>query len=127
MRTLPGSLQEFKARLFRALSHEARVRILEALTEGDCSVGELQARLSLPGPNVSQHLAILRDQGIVDTRRDGTCVIYHLAEPLISSLLGDARAIFERRITQGAALLEEPHDRPVVQGRAAPGIPRIQE
>lgn len=104
---MPVSLQEFKAELFRTLGHEVRVRLLEELREEEHSVGELQGRLGLSGPNISQHLAILRNQGVVLTRREGTTVRYSAADSRVYDLLDDARAMFERRIAAGNALLRE--------------------
>jgi DNA-binding transcriptional ArsR family regulator len=104
---MPPSLQQFKARLFRALAHELRIRLLEELRNGECSVGELHERVGVSGPNVSQHLAVLRSLGIVATRREGTSVLYSLADPRLNNLLDDARSIFEHQIAAGAALLRE--------------------
>jgi DNA-binding transcriptional ArsR family regulator len=103
---MPPSLQQFKAELFRALSHELRIRLLEELRDGELSVGELQERVGASGPNVSQHLAVLRSNGIVATRRDGTSVLYSIADARLNSLLDDARAVFEHQIAAGAALLQ---------------------
>jgi ArsR family transcriptional regulator len=108
---MPESLQSFKATLFRALAHEVRVRLLEELRDGPRSVGALQARLGVSGANVSQHLAILRAHGIVATRRDGTSVLYSVADPRVYNLLDDARAIFEQQIAEGRTLLAATHDR----------------
>lgn len=99
------TLQQFKAQLFRALGHEVRVRLLEELRDGECSVGDLQERVQVSGPNVSQHLAVLRSQGIVAARRDGTSVLYSIADPRLNNVLDDARSIFEHQIAAGAALL----------------------
>lgn len=103
---MPMTLQEFKAGLFRALAHEVRVRVLEELRAGERSVGELQERLGVSGPNVSQHLAILRGQGVVRSRREGTSVLYAVEDERIYNLLDDARAIFEAQIATGTALLD---------------------
>ena len=105
---MPSSLQQSKAQLFRALAHELRIRLLEELREGELSVGELQQRVGAGGSNVSQHLAVLRSQGIVATRRDGTSVLYSLADARLNNLLDDARSIFEQRIAVDASLLQEP-------------------
>ena len=59
-----SSLQEFKARFFRALAHPVRIGILEVLAKGDRSVQELQHTLGLEQPVVSQQLAVLRNQGV---------------------------------------------------------------
>jgi ArsR family transcriptional regulator len=61
------SLQSFKAEVFKAMAHPARIRILELLREGEKSVGEMQLALSAEGSIVSQHLAVLRMTSLVDT------------------------------------------------------------
>ncbi len=104
---MTGTLQQFKAQLFRALSHEARVRILEELRDGERSVGELQEALGVSGSNASQHLSVLRGEGIVISRREGTTVLYVVADPRIYNLLDDARAIFEQRVAASSAMLRE--------------------
>lgn len=101
------TLHQFKARLFRALAHEVRVRILEELRDRERSVGDLQAVLAVGGSNISQHLAVLRGEGIVTAKREGTNVLYSVVDPRVYRLLDDARSIFEQRIVAGAALLLE--------------------
>jgi len=66
-----GELQTFKAGFFRALAHPVRIRILEILVKGDRSVQELQTALALDQPVVSQHLAVLRHQGIIAAEKHG--------------------------------------------------------
>lgn len=104
---MPPTLQQFKAQLFRALAHEVRVRILEEIRDSERSVGELQEALGVSGSNMSQHLAVLRREGIVIARREGTNVLYSVADERLFSLLDDARSIFEQRISAGAVLLRE--------------------
>lgn len=104
---MPQSLQQFKAELFRTLSHEVRIRVLEALREGELSVGELQEQVGVSGPNLSQHLAILRKQSVLTTRREGTTVFYSVIDSRVYNLLDDARSIFEQQLAQSSALLEE--------------------
>lgn len=104
---MTGTLQQFKAQLFRSLSHEARVRILEELRDGERSVGDLQEALGVSGSNASQHLAVLRGEGIVTSRREGTTVFYSVADTRIYNLLDDARAIFEQRLAANSAMLRE--------------------
>lgn len=101
------TLQEFKAQLFRALGNEVRIRLLEVLRDGECSVGDLHERIGVSGPNVSQHLAVLRAHGVVAARREGTTVLYSIADTRLHNLLDDARAIFEHRIAAGSALLDQ--------------------
>src|ERR1700757_2576172 len=73
-----------KARLFRVLGHPARIRILELLSDGERAVGDLQTELGLPSSGTSQHLAALRQHGLLDSRRDGTSVYYRLRDPRVS-------------------------------------------
>lgn len=63
-------------RTIRALSHEQRLAILVHLCDGECSVGELEKKLDLPQPAVSQQLARLRSDGLVLTRREGRTIYY---------------------------------------------------
>lgn len=67
------------ARLLKALANEQRLLVLCTLIDGPCSVGEVNARVSLSQSALSQHLAVLRDAGIVVTRRDGQTIHYSLA------------------------------------------------
>lgn len=60
----------------RALSHEQRLAILVHLCNKECSVGELERKLDLPQPAVSQQLARLRSDGLVISRRDGRTIYY---------------------------------------------------
>ncbi len=101
-------LQTMKAEFFRTMAHPARIRILEVLSEkGEHSVQELQSRLSVDQPIVSQHLAKLRAHGVVLTRKEGTAVIYMLADPRIAELLKVAKDILNRRLTGTKTLLHE--------------------
>jgi DNA-binding transcriptional ArsR family regulator len=101
------SLQEFKADFFRALAHPTRIRILEALGEGERTVQELQQILGLEQPLVSQQLAVLRGRHVVSAQKAGATVKYALGDPLIRDLLGVAREIFNHRLAQTQTLLRE--------------------
>jgi DNA-binding transcriptional ArsR family regulator len=101
-------LQTLKAEFFRAMAHPARIRILELLSEKrEQSVQALQERLSVDQPIVSQHLAKLRAHGVVAARKEGTTVIYSLADPRIAELLKVAKDILNRRLTGHKTLLHE--------------------
>ena len=102
-----GELQRFKAQFFRALAHPARIRILETLVRRDRTVQELQEQLALDQPVVSQQLAVLRHQGIVSARKEGSSVLYALRDPLVGSLLDVARRIFNNRLGDSQGLLRE--------------------
>jgi DNA-binding transcriptional ArsR family regulator len=96
-----------KAEFFRVLGHPARVRILELLRDGEHSVGELQAALGLDSSGTSQHLGVLRRQGVLESRREGTSVFYRVRDPRMFQLLEVARRILTSSLEATQALLAE--------------------
>ena len=72
----------------KALAHEGRLLILCLLSEGEKTVTELEAMLALRQSAVSQQLARLRIDGLVETRREGKNIFYSLARPDVSELIG---------------------------------------
>ncbi len=71
------------AELCQTLASPVRLDILNLLREGERRVNELAEQTGLNQANVSQHLAVLRNKGIVTTRREGTTVYYRVANPKI--------------------------------------------
>ena len=104
---IAGELQAFKAQFFRALAHPTRIRILEILMRGGRTVQELQEALTLDQPIVSQQLAVLRNQSIVSTQKEGLSVRYTLRDPLVGELLDVARRIFNGHLANTRGLLRE--------------------
>ena len=80
--------------LLKALSHESRLLVLCLLAEKERSVGELEQILALRQPTVSQQLARLRLDGLVDTRRDGKTVYYSIADDDVRRVIEVIYAIF---------------------------------
>ncbi|MGD9345900.1 MAG: metalloregulator ArsR/SmtB family transcription factor [Candidatus Aminicenantes bacterium] len=68
------------AKKFGALSHPARVKLVQDLMNEEYCVGEIQRSLSISQPNVSQHLKILKDAGVIRGRREKTKICYTLAD-----------------------------------------------
>lgn len=68
------------ARLLKALANEHRLMILCALSTGEMSVGALNERVPLSQSALSQHLAVLREDGLVETRREAQTIFYAAAE-----------------------------------------------
>lgn len=66
--------------LFKALAHQTRLNILCLLLDGEVCVCKIMAILQLPQSTASRHLAILKNAGLVEDRRDGTWVHYSLAK-----------------------------------------------
>ncbi|WP_366923630.1 metalloregulator ArsR/SmtB family transcription factor [Metallumcola ferriviriculae] len=93
-------LFQFEADFFKALSHPARIGILENLRSADKNVNELSQILNLEGSAVSQQLAQLRAKNIVVGIKEGTKVTYSVKDPLIFQLLDDARRIFDNHLAE---------------------------
>ena len=78
------------AAMLRLLGNEKRLMILCQLADGELSVGQIQTRVELSQSALSQHLALLREQGVVSTRRDGQTIFYavtdHAALKVIQTL-----------------------------------------
>jgi len=81
------------AALFRALSHPARVRIVELLVDGPVSVGELRVRTSMDSSGLAQQLTVLRRAGLVAPRRAGKDTEYALVSPTVADLTRCARGV----------------------------------
>jgi DNA-binding transcriptional ArsR family regulator len=82
------------ANLLKTLSHPARLMIVCILVEGEYSVGELEAKVDVHQPHLSQHLTVLRGSGIVETRREGKQIFYRLTEEKAAQLVGALYEIF---------------------------------
>jgi DNA-binding transcriptional ArsR family regulator len=70
--------------IFKILAHPDRVRIIEELGSGEKDVTAIVEQLGLPGPRVSQHLALMRAHRVVEERRDGRHHYYRLNQPQIA-------------------------------------------
>ena len=82
------------ARLLRALANERRLMILCQLADGERSVGELLPLVGLSQSALSQHLAVLREEGIVATRRESQSVRYRIADPAAVRVVATLAEIF---------------------------------
>lgn len=93
------------ADLCKVLTDPKRLMILESLRHGDRSVGELAEAIGVTLPNASQHLAVMRKAGLVDSRRAGTTIVYRLDEPTIVDACDIVDRIVERRVALRPASL----------------------
>ncbi len=82
------------ADFLKKLAHPSRLMIVCTLVEGEYSVGELEEKLDLHQPHLSQHLTVLRGSGIVETRRDGKQIFYSLTEEKAAQLVAALYDIF---------------------------------
>jgi len=82
------------ASLLRAMSNEHRLMILCRFGAAEASVGELQADIGLSQSALSQHLAILRDRGLVATRRERQTIYYRLSDPAVLQIIQTLMTIY---------------------------------
>lgn len=82
------------ARLLRVMGHEGRLMVLCHLAEKEQSVGALEQKLGLSQSALSQHLAKLRQDGLVATRRDGQQIHYRLASTEVARVLATLQAMY---------------------------------
>ncbi len=96
-------------RIFQALADPSRRAIFESLTRRESAVKELTARFAISQPAVSQHLATLKEAGLVNARREGRRVHYRVEpkglEPLID-WIAHYRAFWTERVDRLERLLE---------------------
>lgn len=98
------------AEVCRVLTDPKRLMLLDVLREGEHSVGELADELGCSLANASQHLAVLRSAGLVDTRRNGTTIRYSLAEPSLMAACDVIHEIVERRLARNWSSIATPPD-----------------
>jgi DNA-binding transcriptional ArsR family regulator/rhodanese-related sulfurtransferase len=95
------------ARLGKALSNPHRLEMLELLAQGERTVESLASELGVSMANASQHLQVLRQAALVDSRKDGLFVNYRLADPEVFDLSKVIRTVAERRLADLGRLVNE--------------------
>jgi ArsR family transcriptional regulator len=73
--------------IIKALSHPARLEIIDRLEKNGCNVSKIQKNIGLPQSTISQHLKILRNAGIIKSRREGTKVCYEIEIKEVRSII----------------------------------------
>ena len=121
------SMRRFKAGTFQALAHPTRVAIVEHLDQGELSVGQLCEKVGIEQANASQHLAILRNKHIVQTRKAGNQIFYSLRDPAFGKVLTALREYFLAHVTEALELLrrEQAEVETLLDGSRQPG-PKVR-
>lgn len=95
------------AELFKTLGHPVRIKILRMLNGGERCVCEMMEEIDIEQSNFSQHLGVLKKQGLIDSRKDGQRVIYWIAYPsAITQLIGAAEQTLSEQIGRSQGLLK---------------------
>jgi ArsR family transcriptional regulator len=84
-----------QVRVLKALANESRLMIVDRLSRGECSAGDLTRLVGSDQTTVSKHLAVLRAHGIVDDRREGSAVIYRLVTPCVTNFFTCATQVLK--------------------------------
>ncbi len=92
---------EMQVKICKAFANPSRLRILDLLAKEEHNVSELQQSLQITVPNVSQHLSILRNAGVVKTRREGKQIICSLAIPEVKTACSLIREVLRAQLRNG--------------------------
>jgi len=105
------------AEIAQALSHPTRIRLLELLQGSGAYVMELVEQTGRPQANISQHLAILREVGLVIAEREGMAVRYRLRDERLLQVIAHLKELASAQVASGAAdfLLQSPRSRRMMQ------------
>ncbi|VVB56699.1 Bacterial regulatory protein, arsR family [uncultured archaeon] len=92
-----AALAERQCRLCKLFSNPSKIRLLEELSGGECTVSQLTARTGIAQSNVSQYLAALKSQDLLASRRDGKFIYYALAYPELGQALRIFQSILDKK------------------------------
>jgi DNA-binding transcriptional ArsR family regulator len=102
---LSDDLAELIARRFRVIAEPMRIRILDALRTGEATVGELTEAVGASQQNVSKHLGVLADAGIVGRRKEGTRVHYRIVDDGVFTLCDHVCSALEQQVRSLSAVV----------------------
>lgn len=104
MKTLDKKIFEMHAELCKTFTSPRRLEILNMLRNGEKTVSELLKLADISQTNLSQHLAILRQRGVVATRKEGTNIYYKIADPKIIQACDLMRSVLLEQLGEGEKL-----------------------
>ena len=104
---LEKRLFELQAEVCKTLANPKRLEIISALKDGEKSVTDLVGILGVPKANVSQHLAVMRNSGVLINRRDGVNIFYCLASHKVTEACMLMREVLTERLKSKSGLLEK--------------------
>jgi len=109
---MPIEVIELVAQRFRVLGEPVRLQILQLLDREEMSVGELATAVGTTQPNVSKHLRILQESGLVGRRQEGNTAWYRITDPTVFDLCDVVCGSLGDRFAQQAATMRELAPRP---------------
>ena len=118
-RPLPGPLVELIAQRFRVLGEPMRIKLLDRLRDGEATVGELQEALDASQQNVSKHLGVLLQAGMVSRSKRGTSAYYGISDERVFALCELVCGGLRRQLAELDAALQD-------GGRILPAVREAQ-
>lgn len=100
-------LFELHAEVCKTLSNPVRLRIINELQDGEMTVGALAKKLDIRQAHISQHLAVLRQRGVVKTRREGPNIYYDISNPKIVKACSLIREVLLERLQKDQSIVAE--------------------
>lgn len=100
-------LYELKAEIIQAAAHPLRLAIIEFLVDGEQCVCDIVDHVGAQRSNVSRHLSVMLNAGVVGSRKDGLKMIYSLKTPCIVKFLGCVEEALKERMKSQATLLRK--------------------
>jgi ArsR family transcriptional regulator len=100
-------LFELHAEVCKTLSNPVRLRIINELQEGEITVGALAKKLVIRQAHLSQHLAVLRQRGVVKARRDGPNIYYGISNPKIVKACSLIREVLLEQLQKDQQIMAE--------------------
>ncbi len=110
MKQYEETVYQLHAEICKTLAHACRIEIIDRLREGEIMAGELARLMGISKVNLSQHLAVLRRNGIVEARRDGARIFYRISNPKVVQACQLMREVLIERLNRKrdlAILIEE--------------------
>lgn len=86
--------------VFKALAHPTRIQIIKLLKDGERCVCEILPNIDSEQSNTSQHLTVMKNQGLVESRKDGSKVIYAIRNPEVYEMIMLAEKIILRQMEE---------------------------
>ena len=103
-----AELGRLQADFCKGMAHPTRIRILKSLEAGEKTVNEIAGLVGITQANTSQHLALLRQLGLLSTRREGTSVYYSISDHRIVEACELVRSCIEERVKKSQMMLGAP-------------------
>jgi len=104
---LQKRIYELHAEVCKTLAHPKRLEILHYLRDSEMMVSEIAERVGAPKANISQHLAMMRQSGIVTTRRDGVNVYYRISNPKVIQACNLMREVLMEQLAETEKLARQ--------------------